>query len=97
MQVLAVLAALAALAVATEGARILAVFPFPARSHHIAFCSVTKALAERGHDVTVITGLEKNNKILPANNKIISVGNPFKENMSARNSYLHAVQSGGGL
>lgn len=72
-----VVGALALLLVAAEGARILAVFPMPARSHHIAFCAVTKALADKGHEVTIITGLDKDNKILPANNKIVSIGNLF--------------------
>ncbi|KAL0810823.1 hypothetical protein ABMA28_010135 [Loxostege sticticalis] len=38
-----------------EGARILAVFPFPSISHQVAFRPLVHELAKRGHDVTVIT------------------------------------------
>lgn len=38
----------------TEGARILGVFPFPAKSHYIVSSAVIAELARRGHEVTVI-------------------------------------------
>lgn len=38
-----------------DSARILGVFTSPAKSHLIVHMSVARALAERGHDVTVIT------------------------------------------
>lgn len=79
LQVLAALALLGLLAAEADAARILAVLPMPARSHHIAVSGVTKALAERGHEVTLVTGLPKGNKINPANNKLIHLDNPFED------------------
>lgn len=38
-----------------EAARILAVIPFPSISHQVVFRPLTQALAQRGHEVTVIT------------------------------------------
>ncbi|XP_065085800.1 UDP-glucosyltransferase 2-like isoform X1 [Ochlerotatus camptorhynchus] len=40
---------------AVEGARILAIFPSPARSHQIVFRAFVEALVERGHELTVMT------------------------------------------
>lgn len=40
---------------ATNGANILGVFPITGRSHWVVYESVMKALAARGHNVTVIT------------------------------------------
>ncbi|KAJ1529219.1 hypothetical protein ONE63_006023 [Megalurothrips usitatus] len=57
--------------------------PMPARSHHIAASGVAKALADKGHDVTYVSGLDKGNKINPANNKVICIGNPFESIISA--------------
>ncbi|AYN44979.1 egt [Alphabaculovirus alterspexiguae] len=42
-------------------ARILAVFPTPSYSHHSVFKTYIRALAERGHDVTVIKSTNKIN------------------------------------
>lgn len=39
---------------AVESAKILAVFPFPAKSHFIMLEALAKGLAERGHQVTVV-------------------------------------------
>lgn len=77
----AVLAVLALAACAADAARILAVMPMPARSHHIAFSAALKALADRGHDVTYFSGLPKGNKINPANTKVFHLELPF-ENMA---------------
>ncbi|QAT90307.1 ecdysteroid UDP-glucosyltransferase [Spodoptera exempta nucleopolyhedrovirus] len=42
-------------------ARILAVFPTPAYSHHSVFKTYIRALAKRGHDITVIKSTNKIN------------------------------------
>lgn len=39
----------------SEGARILAIFPAPARSHQIVFHAFMKGLLERGHHITMMT------------------------------------------
>jgi glucuronosyltransferase len=38
-----------------DGARILGIFPSASPSHHIVFQVIMKALAARGHQVTVIS------------------------------------------
>jgi hypothetical protein len=38
-----------------ESAKILGVFPVPGRSHYILGSTLLKALAEKGHDVTMIS------------------------------------------
>ncbi|KAJ9601563.1 hypothetical protein L9F63_000306, partial [Diploptera punctata] len=53
-----------------EGARILGLFPLPATSHMIATSTLVKELANRGHDVTVITPFKPekpipNYKVIP--------------------------------
>nr|XP_015838844.1 PREDICTED: 2-hydroxyacylsphingosine 1-beta-galactosyltransferase isoform X2 [Tribolium castaneum] len=44
-----------------NSAKILGVFPVPGRSHYILGSSLMKALAEKGHDVTVISCFEEQN------------------------------------
>ncbi|XP_068896517.1 UDP-glycosyltransferase UGT5-like isoform X4 [Tenebrio molitor] len=39
----------------TDGAKILGVFPVPGRSHYLLGSTLLKALAEKGHDVTMIS------------------------------------------
>jgi hypothetical protein len=39
----------------TNGAKILGIFPLPGRSHYILGSSLLRELAERGHDVTMIS------------------------------------------
>jgi glucuronosyltransferase len=39
----------------TEAARILRIFPTPSISHQLPFQAIMKALAARGHQVTVIS------------------------------------------
>ncbi|XP_067012380.2 UDP-glucosyltransferase 2 isoform X2 [Anabrus simplex] len=41
---------------ASNCARILALFPVPAKSHVISFSALTQELARRGHQVTVVSG-----------------------------------------
>ncbi|KAF2881573.1 hypothetical protein ILUMI_24608, partial [Ignelater luminosus] len=41
--------------VKTNGAKILAIFNFPSKSHHILGSTLLKALADRGHQVTMIS------------------------------------------
>lgn len=45
----------------TEGARILGVFPFAAHSHYALGSRLMKALAEKGHDVTIIAPYREKN------------------------------------
>ncbi|XP_044010377.1 UDP-glucosyltransferase 2-like [Aphidius gifuensis] len=47
----------------TNGARILAIFPYPSHSHQIIYHEVTIALANRGHELTVFTADPMNKKI----------------------------------
>uniref|UniRef100_A0A182NF08 Uncharacterized protein n=1 Tax=Anopheles dirus TaxID=7168 RepID=A0A182NF08_9DIPT len=39
----------------TDGARVLAIFPSPARSHQIVYRAFMKGLIERGHELTIMT------------------------------------------
>jgi glucuronosyltransferase len=39
----------------TQAARILGIFPTPSISHQLTFQAIMKALAARGHQVTVIS------------------------------------------
>lgn len=60
-----------------EAARILVVISMPAPSHLIVFTGMTKALAERGHEITLVTPMEKGHKLLPTKNHVIvSVKDP---------------------
>lgn len=45
------------------GYRILGVFPVPAKSHYSIGHGLMKGLAERGHDVTMISPLKANKPI----------------------------------
>jgi glucuronosyltransferase len=38
-----------------RGARILGIFPTPSISHQLPFQTIMKALAARGHEITVIS------------------------------------------
>lgn len=46
----------------TNGVRILGIFTTPLGSHYILGSTLMKALAEKGHDVTLVTGY-KGNKV----------------------------------
>ena len=50
-----VLTLLIAMLPATHSAKILGIFPVPANSHNIVFTAVTRELARRGHQLTVIS------------------------------------------
>ncbi|PSN29408.1 hypothetical protein C0J52_28242 [Blattella germanica] len=39
----------------SNGARILGIFPTPSSSHQVPFQTIMRALAARGHQVTIIT------------------------------------------
>ncbi|XP_034234754.1 UDP-glucuronosyltransferase-like [Thrips palmi] len=54
-----------------EAARILVVISMPAPSHLIVFTGLSRALAERGHEITFVTPTEKDNKLLPTKNHVI--------------------------
>jgi hypothetical protein len=47
----------------TGGAKILGVFPFPARSHLIVQKALMLELARRGHEVTVVSGFPENKPV----------------------------------
>jgi hypothetical protein len=47
-----------------RGAKVLGVFPFPARSHLIVQKALMFELARRGHEVTVVSAIP-NNKVIP--------------------------------
>jgi glucuronosyltransferase len=48
----------------TRGAKVLGVFPFPARSHLIFPKALMFELARRGHEVTVVSSSPEN-KVIP--------------------------------
>ncbi|XP_062547887.1 UDP-glucosyltransferase 2-like [Armigeres subalbatus] len=50
-----VLFVLISVASVSDGARILAIFPAPAKSHQIVFRSLVQGLLERGHSITMMT------------------------------------------
>jgi hypothetical protein len=47
----------------SHGARILGVFPFPARSHLIVHKALMFELARRGHQITVVSAFPENKPI----------------------------------
>jgi glucuronosyltransferase len=47
----------------TRGAKVLGVFPFPARSHLIVQKTLMFELARRGHEVTVVSSIPENKAI----------------------------------
>lgn len=47
--------------IASDAYRILGVFPGPTYSHHALGNRLMKALAEKGHDVTMISAYRENN------------------------------------
>jgi len=47
----------------TRGAKVLGVFPFPARSHLIVQKALIFELARRGHEVTVVSSFPENKAI----------------------------------
>jgi glucuronosyltransferase len=47
----------------SHGARILGVFPFPARSHLIVHKALMLELARRGHEVTVVSSFPESKPI----------------------------------
>jgi glucuronosyltransferase len=55
----------------TKGARILALFPWPSKSHMITFSALTHALAENGHDLVVVSSFPEMNP--PENITYVSV------------------------
>jgi glucuronosyltransferase len=46
-----------------RGAKVLGVFPFPARSHLIVHKALMFELARRGHEVTVVSSFPENKAI----------------------------------
>jgi glucuronosyltransferase len=74
---LALVLFLALLAHGSEGAKILAVFPFPAPSHLAIGTALTKGLAAKGHEVTAIVPSKTEN--LPPNYRELVIGFDFKD------------------
>jgi glucuronosyltransferase len=60
-----------------EGARILGIFPIPGKSHMIVFSALTKALAERGHELVVVSTFPINKP--PANYTDVNIWDSLKE------------------
>lgn len=60
------------------GARILSLLTFPGKSHYINVQPIIQELAERGHEVTVITPHPEKNP-LPNYHQIITDNRPFWE------------------
>lgn len=60
-----------------EGARILGLFPVPGKSHMIVFSALTKALAERGHELVVVSTFPIKNP--PANYTDVNIWDSLKE------------------
>jgi len=60
-----------------ECARILGVFPVPGKSHMIVFSALTKALAERGHELMVVSTFPMKNP--PPNYTDINIWDALKE------------------
>ncbi|KAE8742922.1 UDP-glycosyltransferase-01 [Frankliniella occidentalis] len=59
-----------------DSARILVVIAMPAPSHLIVFTALTRALADRGHQITLVCPSPKTDKLLPTHNHhIVSVQN----------------------
>jgi hypothetical protein len=52
-----------ALLSATHSAQILGIFPIPAKSHNTVFTALTRELARRGHQVTVISSFPEKKPI----------------------------------
>jgi glucuronosyltransferase len=61
----------------SESARILGMFPVPGKSHMIVFSALTKALAERGHELVVVSTFPMKNP--PANYTDINIWESLKE------------------
>ncbi|XP_067010963.2 UDP-glycosyltransferase UGT5 [Anabrus simplex] len=59
----------------TQGAKILGLFPFPAKSHMISFSPLLQELAHRGHEVTVVSSFPLKNP--PPNFKDIVLDDLF--------------------
>lgn len=71
-----------------QGARILGVFPFFARSHYILGSTLMKGFAEAGHDVTMISPFKEKNPPKGGNWTEILVDNIFEAIMSKYINYL---------
>lgn len=55
MQLAKIVLCLAAIVIGVNGAKILAIFHLPSKSHYILGSTLLKALAKRGHQVTMIS------------------------------------------
>lgn len=66
---------------AADGANILGVFPINGRSHWVVYESLLKALAARGHNVTVITSFPQKTPV--ANFTDIDVSKQFPSAVNA--------------
>lgn len=70
---LVVILILAACATTVLGARILAVLPIAAKSHHILFNAVLRTLAEAGHEVVCYSGIPAEKEV--ANLTVVHMAN----------------------
>lgn len=80
MRILAFVAMVAALSMnvvyKTTGSKILALFPYPLKSHFIMFNALLVELAKRGHQVTIVNTFPK--KIPPSNFRDVDVSSCFQ-------------------
>ncbi|KAI7815290.1 UDP-glycosyltransferase [Rhyzopertha dominica] len=73
-----------------DGSKILGIFPFAATSHYILGSTLMKALAEKGHDVTIITPYRE--KSPPKNYKEVFLSGmvEYMEETIKQNMFDHA-------
>ncbi|CAK1543148.1 unnamed protein product [Leptosia nina] len=81
-----------------QGYNILAVLPYPGRSHHVAFEPLLKELARRGHNVTLISYYPQEKPVKNFHDISLSSDHSFQNWVSARSpSYWTVFISGVGL
>jgi hypothetical protein len=71
------------------GAKVLGIFPFQAKSHFIVASALLRELANRGHDVTVITHHPQAEKI--ANYTDVYVKTTMMDVMNSQGETLYEI------
>lgn len=71
---------------AADSFRILAFFPFPARSHHFIFRPVLEELARRGHQIVYVTSFPYDK--IPSNITQVNIGLSLEELFSKYLPYM---------
>lgn len=81
-----------------EASRILCVFPSPSKSHLLIHLAIAEALADAGHEVTVVATIATNSSIIntksPQNYQLLTIEGPtfdlaFAQQMVKRHLPLH--------